>query len=128
MSDTHDLVYVAGPYTSGNVAENVGRAMRMAHALLDAGLHPYVPHLCHFMEMIRQRPYQDWLREDLIWLRHCDYLVRLSGKSSGADLEVKEAGKLKIPVYHSVDDACMGALANMIRASIDGMSWKKFPV
>lgn len=91
-------VYVAGPYSHGDIAENVSRAMSLGHALMDAGFTPYVPHLSHFMHLQRQRPYEDWTRHDLEWLAQCDVLVRLPGKSPGADTEVEVALERGLPV------------------------------
>lgn len=95
-------VYVAGPYTHGDVAVNVKTALDAAIALLDAGFAPYVPHLTHFLHMMHPRPYKDWIALDLEWLPVCDALIRLHGESPGADREVAEAQRLGIPVYQSV--------------------------
>lgn len=120
-SDLRNLVYIAGPYEgSGNLAANVGRAMRMAHALMDVHLHPFCPHLCHFLELGHSRPRADWIAFDLAWLGQCDYLVRLSGESPGSDREVEEAHGLHIPVFYVVEDAYMSKVAKGIRASVDG--------
>jgi len=95
-------VYVAGPYTKGDVVVNTRSAILAADALLEAGHHPYVPHLSHFWHLVAPRPYQDWLDLDLVWLRECDAVVRIPGESSGADMETAEARRLSIPVFGSV--------------------------
>jgi hypothetical protein len=90
-SNLGSFVYVSGPYEgSGTVQENVDRAMRMAHALMDVHLHPFCPHLCHFLHQQRPRPRSDWMAEDLAWIGQCDYFVRLSGESPGADREFED--------------------------------------
>ena len=95
-------VYVAGPYTKGDTALNVRRAIGVGDELMDAGHFPFVPHLSHFQHMLCPRPYEDWMANDLVWLPQCEALVRLRGESPGADREVKMANDLKIPVYGSV--------------------------
>jgi hypothetical protein len=92
------LVYVAGPYTGGDVCQNVRRAMEVADTLINEHHAPFVPHLYHFMRMHRPQGYEEWMRIDLAWLRKSDVLVRLPGTSSGADREVLLAKQLGIPV------------------------------
>jgi hypothetical protein len=90
-------VYVAGPYTGGDVERNVKRAMDVADALTAAGHAPFVPHLYHFL---RKRSYDDWLRIDMAWLEKSDVMVRIPGKSKGADVEELRAKELGVPVLH----------------------------
>ncbi len=97
-------VYVAGPYTQGDVAINVRRAMLAASELMDHGYAPYVPHLTHFEHMAFPRPYNDWLKQDNQFLPCCDALLRLPGDSTGADGEVEFAERLGIPVFKSIED------------------------
>lgn len=98
-------VYVAGPlYSSGNSAVNVRRAVECADALMDAGHHPYVPHLSHLADMICSRREEDWLELDREWLLQCGAVVRLPGESRGADLEEHWATLADIPVFLTVDD------------------------
>lgn len=95
-------VYVAGPYTRGDAAQNVAAAMRAGDELMDGGFYPLVPHLTHFMHMMRQRAYKEWLALDDEFLRACHAVVRLPGMSDGADAEVSLAHTLGIPVYRGV--------------------------
>lgn len=96
-------VYVAGPYTNGDVALNVRAAIEAADRILKAGHAPYVPHLMHFWHLVCPGPYEQWIQFDLEWLPVCDALVRLPGESSGADGEVRLAESLGIPVYYGLD-------------------------
>lgn len=41
-------VYIAGPYSKGDVLENVRKAVLMGTELFKMGYAPYVPHLTHF--------------------------------------------------------------------------------
>ncbi len=52
-------VYVAGPYTGGDVAMNVRQAKEAADALIEDGYAPHVPHLYHFLHMHNPRVYED---------------------------------------------------------------------
>ncbi len=92
-------VYVAGPYTKGDVAVNVRNAILVANDLLEMGHVPFCPHLSHFWHLVTPRPYEEWLAIDIEWLRQCEAVYRMDGESSGADLEVADAQGLRIPIY-----------------------------
>jgi hypothetical protein len=96
-------VYVAGPYTQGDVAVNVRKAYEAANELADLGFAPFVPHATHFWHMLFPRPYEFWLHLDNQFLSCCDAVLRLPGRSSGADKEVRLAKRLRIPVFKSID-------------------------
>jgi hypothetical protein len=91
-------VFISGPYTKGDVAVSVARAMEVAHRLMDAGHIPFTPHLSHFLHLHRARPYEEWIAQDLHWLPLCEAIVRLDGESAGAEREVEEAIRLGIPI------------------------------
>lgn len=98
-------IYVSGPLTTGNgsTAKNVTTALQTASELLTLGYAPYVPHLTHFWDMIcpRENP-RDWLCLDAVWLHFCEALLRLPGKSHGADIEVEIAKENGLPVYYEM--------------------------
>ena len=91
-------VYVAGPYSRGDVARNVRNAIDLQEYLFCKNFHVYNPLMTHFNHMVHRRPYEFWMKEDFFWLTKCDALVRIRGESSGADREVQEALKMKMPV------------------------------
>lgn len=97
-------VYVAGPYTKGDVAQNVKLAIAAGDRLIGLGFAPFIPHLSHFQHMLYGRPYETWLALDFEWLRACDAVLRLAGDSAGADREVALAIELKIPVFNYVHE------------------------
>lgn len=97
-------IYVAGPYTIGDVAVNVRNAFELANKLADLGYAPFVPHYSHFWHMMFPRPYEFWLELDNQFLPHCDALIRLPGESSGSDKEEKLAKSLNIPVFYNIED------------------------
>lgn len=96
-------VYIASPYTKGDMAANVRKQLEVANELMSKGFAPYVPLLSHFQDMMFPRPYEDWIKLDLEWVKTCDCLLRLPGESKGADGEVAEAVSLGIPVYFDID-------------------------
>ena len=97
-------VYVAGPYTQGDVAVNVRNAILAGDELIGAGHEPFLPHLSHFQHLLCPRHYETWMRLDLSWLATCAALVRLPGDSSGADREVAQAVRIGLPVFFSVQE------------------------
>ena len=97
-------VYIASPYTIGDVAVNVKAQVDCVDKLMDLGFIPFAPLYSHFQHMVHPRPYQDWVDIDLSWVEVCDCLLRLPGESPGADNEVVLASKLRKPVLYSVED------------------------
>jgi Domain of unknown function (DUF4406) len=96
-------IYVAGPYTNGDVAVNIRTAYEAADRLADLGFAPFVPHSTHFWHMLFPRPYEFWLELDDQFLPCCAAVLRLPGGSKGADGEVRLAESLGIPVFYDVD-------------------------
>ena len=96
-------IYVAGPYTKGDVAINVRTAFEMANKLADLGFAPFVPHSTHFWHMMFPRPYEFWLDLDNEFLPCCQAVLRLPGESSGADKEVLLAQTKNIPVFYDIN-------------------------
>ncbi len=97
------VIYIAGPYTKGDVAQNVRAAIDVADKLALHGLLPYVPMLCHFWHLVHPHEVGFWYEMDLAWLKRCDAVLRLPGESVGADAEVKRALEIGLPVYESVE-------------------------
>lgn len=93
-------VYIASPYTKGDVAVNVRTQLEMANKLMDLGFAPFAPLYSHFQHMAFPRPYEDWINIDLEWVKVCDAVLRLPGESKGADGEVLYAHDLNIPVFY----------------------------
>jgi hypothetical protein len=93
-------IYVAGPYSQGDVAVNVRTAY---NRLADSGFAPFVPHHTHFWHMMFPRPYEEWLRLDLAFLPCCDAILRLPGASNGADGDVNAARQAGMPVFTEID-------------------------
>jgi hypothetical protein len=97
-------VYIASPYTLGDVDANVHTQISAAHILITQGFSPYVPLLNHYIHLKHPHSYQRWLKIDLSWIECCDCLLRLPGLSKGADREVKEARRLGMKVFYSIQE------------------------
>lgn len=92
------FAYCAGPYSEPDPPVNTAKAIDFGNWLLDHGYIPLVPHLSMYQHMAKPRPWQEWLDIDLELIKRVDVLIRMPGKSTGADMEVEHARKLGIPV------------------------------
>lgn len=97
-------LYIAGPYSKGDVALNVREAIVAADILLNKGHKPYIPHLNHLWHLVKPHDYETWLALDMAYLAVCEALVRLPGESPGAEREVAFAHKNGISVYYSIEE------------------------
>lgn len=102
-------IYVAGPYTADHprkVLENVNKAIDVAMELMKKGHSVYVPHWTHYMHL---RPhctfeYDEYVKNDMEWVKVSDAVFRLYGESKGADREVMLANRLgKLTYYYDLD-------------------------
>ncbi len=96
-------VFIAGPYTKGDVAINVKNAMFAASVIIDMGYAPFIPHLYHFQHMAYAQEYTKWCDIDIAFLSSCHAVFLLPGKSNGAEAEVIKAHELGIPVFRVYD-------------------------
>jgi len=97
------VVYIASPYTKGDVAVNVHNAFKVADKLVELGFIPYVPIWTHFWHLVSPHPYEFWTKMDLEFVKRCDCVLRIEGESSGADKEIEYAKSIGIPVYYSIE-------------------------
>jgi len=98
-------VYIASPYTIGDIAVNVRKQIDCANDLITLGFIPFAPLMSHFHHIIHPRSYEEWIEIDLEWIKVCDCLLRLDGESKGADCEVRYAKEIcKIPVFYSIEE------------------------
>jgi hypothetical protein len=97
-------VYIASPYTLGDVGKNVGLHMKTANDLIGRGFCVIAPLLFHFLHIVYPRNWETWIKVDLELMSRADVVYRVIGKSAGADLETREAEKLGIPVVYSIDE------------------------
>jgi hypothetical protein len=97
-------IYIAGPYTKGDVAENVRNAIHCGDYVAGLGHIVFIPHLTHFWHFLAPHEYDFWMKQDEAWLLECDAVLRVKGESHGADQEVALAKQAGIPIYYSVFD------------------------
>ena len=104
-------VYVSGPISGGpnplyneqEVLMNVHQAIIAGQRLSNAGFAPLVPHLSHWWNELYRNDWYTWLEIDESWVSVCDCVLRIPGKSQGADREVQFASALGKPVYFNID-------------------------
>jgi nucleoside 2-deoxyribosyltransferase len=89
---TKPMVYIASPYTLGDVAENVANSIRVADALVRFGFIPFAPLLSHFWQMISPHPHEYWIALDLEWVKRADAVLRMFGESKGAGCRMGAGG------------------------------------
>jgi len=92
------LVYIMGPYTKGDHLYNVHQAMELADRVVESGGIPYIPHLSHFWHCKTERDWEFWMDYDEVFLRLCQFAIRVPGESTGADQEEVLCKKLGIRV------------------------------
>lgn len=97
------LIYIAAPYTS-NPEENVKKALEAADIVFECGYIPYVPHLSHHWHSLSPKSYEQWMEMGQAVVERCDGVLRLPGRSPGADREVHYAILLGKPVYYGLED------------------------
>jgi hypothetical protein len=101
------IVYIAGPYSAGP-ERCIGRTMSVAELVLAKCGIPYIPHLTHFWEQLYHKSWDFWIAYDLRLLKSMMadsriVMLRMEGKSQGADIETLFANKHKIKVFSMED-------------------------
>jgi hypothetical protein len=113
-SDRKPIVYIASPYTGGDVAMNTHCQCKVFDRLLgDGNVIPIAPLWSHFQHTLFPRPYEDWIAYDQALLHLYDACLRLSAEiatvgykqsdSTGADAEVATFERLGRPVFFEVE-------------------------
>lgn len=103
MDNKITVVYIACPYTNGDVAVNVRESIIATDKLRALGFLPFNPQFTHFWHLLVPHTYEYWTKMDMEWLGVCDCILRLPGESSGADEEVKKMRELGKPVYYNIE-------------------------
>lgn len=123
-------IYVSGPMRGapGDVGPwlNCRIGMDVGKKLWVAGWHPFVPMLNAFWEMSvgaltpgHSDGASGWLEFDFSAITRCDALLRLPGKSDGADREVAVALAAGIPVFYmETPDGDVPGVEVMVRADL----------
>ncbi len=94
------VVYIASPMTHGYWVTNFNRASDCAERLMVKGYSFFNPVPSYFHEIRhKHRSCEDWLRMDFGLILVSDCLLRIPGKSEGADREMDFAVRHDIPVF-----------------------------
>ena len=96
-------VYIASPYSLGDVKHNVDIQIRTASTLINKGYCPIAPLLSHFVHTQFPKSYFKWMIISLHLVEKADVILRLPGKSKDATMEVNHAISKNIPVVYSLD-------------------------
>ena len=94
-------IYLATPMQISNRIDNLRRAINAAERIEIRGHTVFLPHLNEIWHLIYPHSDNFWMKRDFEWIRKCDILVRLDGKSHGSDEEVKFAKALGRPTFGS---------------------------
>lgn len=121
MSKRKPFVYLAAPYSKGDIALNVRSQQDLFDFLLrfyaDC-IVPFAPLLTHYQHLVHPRTYEQWLSYDFDVIRNCDAVLRQpayfyndqldivyeQNDSPGADREIELATELGIKVFYEVRD------------------------
>lgn len=101
------IVYVAGPYSqanTGDLVENVRKAIQAGEVVKRHGHLPFVPHLFHLWDLMSPHEREYWMSMDLEWVEKCQVLLRLPGESPGADLEIQHAKDYGLVVLFGIEE------------------------
>jgi hypothetical protein len=98
------IIYIASPYTLGDVAINVRESFLVADQLARNGYLPFPPLFSHFWHFLVPHKKEFWMSLDFEWIKRCDAVLRIPGPSTGADEEEKFAINNRIPVFYSISD------------------------
>lgn len=105
MGVVNPLVYIAGPYTSGDPVLNTREAIRVGEMVEEYGpCDVFIPHLSMLWHLVSPASIEKWYERDNAILRRCDVVYRFEGESTGADLEVALAKQCGIPVVTCLYD------------------------
>jgi hypothetical protein len=110
-------IYIAGPFTNGEtlpqrtVKKNVKRAIEVGAKIKRKGHYIFIPHYSYYMDASGYSfEYDDWMREDLYWIKKCDAMFVIEGKSIGVDREIEYAKHLKKRIFHDLNEVPDGEM------------------
>jgi len=96
-------VYISGPMSLGDRAENVRRGIEAGDFFVDRGVAALVPHFSHHPQARPCEPgtphYERVVASDLAWVEVADAVLLLEGRSSGAERECAHARRHGVPVF-----------------------------
>lgn len=96
------IVYIAGPITLGNADTNFWQADKAMKELIDEGFAPINPMLHMRSSYAEEIRYDVWMSVALSLMRTAMCVLRLPGKSKGANDECQLAIAENIPVLDNI--------------------------
>lgn len=96
-------VYISGPISLGDPEHNFTQAAAAQRELIRLGFAPLNPMLSMKLPGHEAISHADWIASDLPWVELSEAVLRLPGKSVGADMETDYAAKHDVPVFHDID-------------------------
>lgn len=97
-------IYVAGPYSHGDIDKNVKKALDTCNKLINIGAATFCPHTFHYLNQRQSRTWDEWMQLCLKWVSVCDAFYRIKGYSPGSDKETAMAFDLGKPIFKSIDE------------------------
>lgn len=98
-------IYISGPYTQRaegepTPEENQQQAIRAAELMREGGHHCFLPHTLYpaWVDAFGLS-YEEVMDECLAWVGKCDAVLRIGGRSPGADAEEQLAREMGMTVY-----------------------------
>lgn len=105
------VVYIAGPYRAATLAGielNIQAARAIGLQAIRRGWSPIIPHCnCALLDQVDPSIGDEfWLASTMELMRRADAVLLVPGwkNSSGTQAEVREADRLTIPVFDSIED------------------------
>ena len=112
------MILIAGPYRSGTnddptlIQKNLDHLEAMALPIFEKG---HIPVIGEWLALPLMKLAGSKEIGDAVWdkiqypiahriLKKCDAVLRIEGKSNGADQDVKIARELGLPVYYSLEE------------------------
>lgn len=100
-------IYVAGPYSTGDIRRNVAHAAAVGQECIARGWAPFVPHTMYAgWEDANGLRDEDFIRLGLAWLRRCNAIVLFGDwtASPGTRRERNCAEKWGLAIHETVHD------------------------
>jgi len=92
-------VYISHPITKGDGCFNFWQCCLAQKKLMEAGYAVLNPGLSMMHPDAKNISWQCWIDSDLKWVEVSDFVIRLPGESTGADVETAHAEARGIPVF-----------------------------
>lgn len=105
LSKNKVKVFIASPYTRGEIDKNMQNQKDISNKLIDLGFCPLPIALCyHQLAIDLPREYNVWIELTANWIQKCDCILRLPGESLGADNELEIAKELNMPIFYEIEE------------------------